>query len=265
MRGTRAERTSAAGSDRGMCKDQAREVGLAARALAWTRRAQQLVCDRIEPWEHGTVYRESRCASYWTFNLVQVRDDPGLSVDALIEIADLALAGLEHRRIDFDSAPAAEPLRAELAARGFQSHTLVWMHFEGPRPDKAEIPVAEVPYDAVDALRIAWHQEEFPGQDASEFHAQAREIRLALGTRVLAVYEDSRPVAFAALDLGDDQAEIGALYVLPEYRGQGRGTALTQAAILAAGDIEHLWICADDDGRPKQLYGRLGFRPALTT
>jgi GNAT superfamily N-acetyltransferase len=248
-----------------MREDHLREVGLAARALAWTRRAQQLVCDRIEPWEHGTVYRASRYPRYWTFNLVRVRDDPGLSADALIEFADLALAGLEHRRIDFDCPPTAEPLGGELAARGFQSTRLLWMHFEGLRPEKAEIPVVEVPYDAVDALRIAWHAEHFPGQDASEFHAQAREIRLALGTRVLAVYEDSHPVAFAALDVGDDETEIGALYVLPEYRGQGRGTALTQAAIVAAGDVEHLWICADDEGRPKQLYCRLGFRPALAT
>jgi hypothetical protein len=46
-----------------------------------------------------------------------------------------------------------------------------------------------------------------------------------------------------------------------EYRGQGRGTALTQAAIAAAGDVDHL----DDEDRPKQLYTRLGFRPVLTT
>jgi hypothetical protein len=29
--------------------------------------------------------------------------------------------------------------------------------------------------------------------------------------------------------------------------------------------VEHLWICADDEDRPKQLYTRLGFRPVLTT
>ena len=48
------------------------------------------------------------------------------------------------------------------------------------------------------------------------------------------------------------------------YRGKGLGTALTGAAISNAGDVEDLWIVADDEGRPKQLYGRLGFRPAWT-
>ena len=45
----------------------------------------------------------------------------------------------------------------------------------------------------------------------------------------------------------------------------GLGTSLTKAAIDAAGDIGDLWICADDEDRPKELYSRLGFRPALTT
>ena len=111
----------------------------------------------------------------------------------------------------------------------------------------------------------AWHQEDFPDQEASEYHAQAREVRLALGTRVLAVHDESRPVGFAALDVGADEIEVGAVFVLPEYRGRGLGTALTQAAIRSAGDAAHLWICADDEDRPKHLYARVGFRPVLKT
>lgn len=239
-------------------------VGLAARALTWSHRIQERVCDRIEPWEHGTVYRSARYPRYFTANLVVVRDDPGLSVDELIGIADAALIGLDHRRIDFDCTAAAEPLRDVFAARGFQSTRVVWMRFDGPAPAEPDVPVIEVPYDAAHVLRVAWHDEDFPDAEAAEFHAQAREIRLALGTRVLAVYEDSRPVGFAALDIGRDEIEIGADYVLPQYRGHGRGTALTKAAIRAAGDVAHLWICADDEDRPKHLYGRLGFRPVVT-
>ena len=245
--------------------DASRETELAARALAWTRRPQELICDRIESWEHGTVYRMSRYPTYFDFNTVRVRDDPRMRVEALIALADQALEGLEHRRIDFDSAVVAEPLRGEFRARGLKSTRLVWMRFEGPNPERAEIPVNEVSYDTVNDLRIAWHQEDFPGRDDSELHTHRREVRLALGTRTLTVSDNARPVAFASLDLGDDETEIGALYVLPEYRGQGRGTALTQTAIAAAGDVEHLWICADDEDRPKQLYARLGFRPVLTT
>ncbi len=235
------------------------------RALAWTRRPPELICDHIEPWEHGTVFRASRYPSYFDFNVVRVATTPGMSVEELIGFADVALGGLEHRRIDFDCARAAEPLRGGFAAHGFKATRLVWMHLEGARPSRPEIAVSEVPDDTVNALRTASHQEDFPGRDDSQFQAQAREVRRALGTRVLAVYDDSRPIAYAGLDPGDGEAEIRVLYVLPEYRGQGHGTALTQAAVNAAGSVEHVWICADDENRPKQLYARLGFRPVLTT
>jgi hypothetical protein len=36
---------------------------------------------------------------------------------------------------------------------------------------------------------------------------------------------------------------------------------MTRAAIAAASDAGDLWIVADDEDRPKQLYARLGFRP----
>jgi hypothetical protein len=36
---------------------------------------------------------------------------------------------------------------------------------------------------------------------------------------------------------------------------------MTRAAIEAASGADDLWIAADDEGRPKELYARLGFRP----
>ena len=40
---------------------------------------------------------------------------------------------------------------------------------------------------------------------------------------------------------------------------------MTRAAIEAAGDVRDLWIVADDEDRPKDLYARLGFRPVWTS
>jgi hypothetical protein len=75
---------------------------LAARALAWHRGMQAAVCDVQEPWAFGTVMRATRYPSYFDFNLVRVEHDPGMSVEALIEFADKALAGLPHRRVDVE-------------------------------------------------------------------------------------------------------------------------------------------------------------------
>jgi ribosomal protein S18 acetylase RimI-like enzyme len=234
------------------------------RAREWHHAVQAAVCDVIEPWAHGAILRATAHPSYWDFNVVRVEDDPQMSAEALADFADEALAGLAHRRIDFDVVAAADPLRPAFEAIGWKASRLVWMRHSGPVPAVAHVAVEEVPYDAVRGLRDAWHLEDFPGQDPDANYASAREVALRRNAQVLAVIEDGAPAAFAELERHDDGAEITQVYVRPEYRGDGRGTAMTAAAIAAAGDARDLWIIADDEDRPKQLYARLGFRPAWT-
>ena len=235
---------------------------VAARARAWHHAAHAAVCDVLEPWAHGTVVRATRYPSYYDFNVVRVEDDPGMSVEALVTFADEALAGLEHRRVDFDLADAAEPLRAGFEAKGWDSLRLVWMRHEAPLPPGPDIAVEEVPYDSVQDLRVAWHREESPDQDPAGYHEQAREVALRRDAQVLAVREGGVAVAFAQLERDGAAAEITQVYVQPDHRGRGRGTAMTRAAIEAAVGVRDLWIGADDEDRPKELYTRLGFRPA---
>jgi ribosomal protein S18 acetylase RimI-like enzyme len=237
---------------------------VAARARAWRDAAQAAVCDVLEPWAHGTVVRATRYPSYYDLNVVRVEEDPAMSVEELVAFADEALAGLAHRRVDFDLVDAAEPLRAGFEAAGWRALRLLWMRREAKQPPGPEIAVEEVPYDAVHDLRVIWHREDFPDQDPDSYDHQSREVALRRGAQVLAVREGGAPVAFAQLERDGAAAEITQVYVHPEYRGGGRGTAITRAAIEAAGDVRDLWIVADDEDRPKELYARLGFRAAWT-
>jgi predicted GNAT family acetyltransferase len=116
----------------------------------------------------------------------------------------------------------------------------------------------------VEDLRVAWHREDFPGHELGDHLGEAREVAHHMGVQVLAVLEGGTPVAFAQLIRDGATAEIEQVYVHPEHRGRGLGTAMTAVAIDAAGDARDLWIVADDEGRPKELYERLGFRPAWT-
>ena len=225
---------------------------------------QALVCDVLEPWEHGTIVRATEFPSYYDFNVVRVESDPGMTVPELIAFADEALAPLEHRRIDFEDAPAAEPLRPEFEAHGWLSERLVWMLHEEPAPSASEVRVEEVPYEDVHELRVAWHLEDFPTLDPSNYLAQARIADERLGSRVFAVREGGTPVAYAQVERIRHATEIAQVFVRADQRGRGIGTAITRAAIAAAGAADSIWIVADDTGRPKELYKRLGFRPAWT-
>jgi GNAT superfamily N-acetyltransferase len=236
---------------------------VAARARAWQHVAQDAVCDVIEPWAHGTVVRATRYPTFWDFNVVRVEEDPKVGVEALTAFADEALAGLAHRRVDLEF-PAAEPLREGFRTLGWMTERLVWMRHEGPKPSRPAIAVEQVPHEAVDHLRLAWHDEGFPGHDMREHLVDAHEVARLRGAEVLAVLENGTPVAFAQSSSDGRSTEIEEVYVGRDHRGKGLGTALTAAAISTAGDVEDLWIVADDEGRPKQLYGRLGFRPAST-
>jgi GNAT superfamily N-acetyltransferase len=246
------------------------ESDLLERARAWRNAVQAAICDVIEPWEHGTIVRSTRYPSYYDFNVVRVEDGEPIAADALVATADRALAPLRHRRISFDHVSTAEPLRAGFEASGWKVMRVLWLRHEGPLPALASAHEVEtVPYDAVDHLRRAWHGEDHPGIDPTSFHRAAREVARRRGAVVLAVREHGEAVAFAQLDgAGDgagDGVEISHVYVQPDRRGGGRGTAVTCAAIRAARGARDVWICADDEDRPKHLYARLGFRPVWTT
>jgi ribosomal protein S18 acetylase RimI-like enzyme len=216
-----------------------------------------------EPWAHGTVVRATRFPHYYDLNTVRVEDDPDMSADELAAFADEAQGDLAHRRLDFERSDAAEPLRRRFEELGFITERLVWMRYEAPAPQPA-IAVEEVPYDDVEALRIAWLEEDFPGHDTRDFIAESREVAQRRGAQVLAVRDQGACVGYAQLEHRDGSAEIAQVYVHPDRRGRGLGTALTCAAIHAAGRARDLWIVADDAGRPKELYRRLGFEPAWT-
>lgn len=239
--------------------------GLETRARAWHHAAHAAVCDVLEPWAHGTVVRATRYPNYFDFNVVRVEEDPAMSVHALIDFADDALAALAHRRIDFEVIAAAEPLRAGFEAQGWKSQRLLWMRNELPLPPGPRVAVEQVPYDTVRDLRVAWYRENVPDdQDPDAYHAEAREVALRRHAQVFIAREGAAPVAFAQLERDGTAAEITQIYVDPQHRGSGRGTAITRAAIEAAADVHDLWIVADDEDRPKELYARLGFRPAWT-
>jgi predicted GNAT family acetyltransferase len=129
-------------------------------------------------------------------------------------------------------------------------------------PPAPEVAVEEVPYDDVIELRVGWHREDFPTMDPANYIAEARDAAERRGAQILAVRGGGEAVAFAQLEHHEGSAEISQVYVHPDHRGRGLGTAITCAAIHAGAGADDLWIIADDEGRPKELYARLGFRPA---
>ena len=234
------------------------------RARAWRTAKLHTICDELTPWEHGTIARASRYPDYYDFNLARVERDAAISVERLIAVAETALGDLGHRRVEVDHVALGERLRPGFKARGWRTDRLLWMRLEAAPPEGADAPIEEVAYDDAHELRVTWLEEDFPGGATSAYFRQAREVAMRLGARVLAVRRAGKAIAFAQLERNGGGVEISEVYVHPDHRGRGLGTALTRAAIRAAGATHDLWISADDEDRPKHLYARLGFRPVWT-
>ncbi|MHB8532253.1 MAG: GNAT family N-acetyltransferase [Solirubrobacteraceae bacterium] len=231
-------------------------------------RIEAAVCDEVRTWEHGTILRAHRYPMYYSYNFVRIAGEPGLAAPDLANVADEALDGLEHRRLEFDRGDAGEAVRAELDAAGWRSMRAILMRFE-PSDGAAsalDVELEELPYDEVRHLRERWHLEDFDMPQSGMFRAAEKEVAMRHDARVFGVRGDRGvPVAFAQLEVAGSAAEITQVYVQPGDRGRGLGTRITSAAARAAGEVEDLWIRADDEGRPKELYRRLGFRPLWAT
>lgn len=190
-----------------------------------------------------------------------------MSTDELVAFAVEALDGLAHVRIDFEEIDSTSTHRNELKARGWQETQLVWMLHGGPLPRVSAAPAVEpVDYDEVHELRLIGYREDFGEVAPRGFHEQAREVALALGAEVLAVRKGGRPLGFAQIEHIDSSVEVTQVFVHPDHRGAGNGTALTRAAMAASGGSGcDCWIVTDVDGRPRDLYTRLGFRAVART
>lgn len=135
------------------------------------------------------------------------------------------------------------------------------MHHDGT-PAEPSPRAREVTLEAVRDLRREWL-----GQMAvdSDHVAVEEEVaqRLPGDLLVLAANDAAgAPAAFASLRTAGTEAEIEDVYCTPSQRGRGLATALVATAIARArgAGVEDLWIVADDDDWPKELYARLGFR-----
>jgi ribosomal protein S18 acetylase RimI-like enzyme len=221
------------------------------------------VCDVIEPWEHGTAVRCTDHPGFWDYNCLRLEGpDPGVTAEVLAAAAERLQAGLRHRRFDIEDEAAGARLRPGFEALGWHVTRLVWLALSEPPPGP---DFEEVPFALTRPLRLDWARSEPFATSEDEFERQAdaeEAVAARRGVRALIARDDAGKLAGYVTLLSDgDTAEVEQAYVTPSLRGRGTGGALVAAAARAAGASE-TFIVADDEGDPKRLYQRLGFRPA---
>jgi GNAT superfamily N-acetyltransferase len=115
----------------------------------------------------------------------------------------------------------------------------------------------------VDSVWMFLHESAYWGRWRTR---EAFERQLRNSWRVVAAYENATgaTVGFArAVSDGVALAYLADVYVLPEHRGHGLGTALVRATVDDGPGREFRWMLHTDDAHG--LYAKFGFGPPDAT
>lgn len=239
--------------------DLARAFDFILRAdMAGTRRA---------PSRSGTAVLMPECPLRQDSNYLLASDPPpGADAAALAGEADrvLGAAGLRHRCIFFRDTLAGERLAPGFEALGWRTFRGVLMALR--RPPRAGAlppggPVRRVEASVLRAAREAsilgypWGTPEVARQllDARD--------HVPVETRHYAVLEGGEPAAWVEMYLEGGTAQVEALFTAERFRRRGHGSALVLHAAAEArrAGADLVFLCADAEDRPRELYRRLGF------
>ncbi len=235
-----------------------------ARVLAFMRANVAKTADEVRPVEVGWVVRSPSLPAVWAMNHLRVA--LALPFETLVELADEQLAGSRYVQITLENQEAGPALEDSFRAAGWKidRELLMVMSAEPDRETDTSI-VVDAREDEVTELVRRWYAEDELDAGALDqlVEFSRREAR-ACADRFLGVRSsDGQLVAVSQLRSDGRVAQVEDVYTVPEARGRGFGRAVVARAVELARDDGHdlIFIDADDNDWPKQLYARVGFRP----
>jgi ribosomal protein S18 acetylase RimI-like enzyme len=242
---------------------------LPSRIHAFERELARRCSSRTEGTAFGTAFLHEDFPLRYDSNYVWVeRDLAGVDADALAVDADRVMGeiGLTHREIRVDDDDQGRRLAPGFAALGWTADRIVSMaQVRQPEPRPA-IAVRETDLDGARSVIEEEHRRraEAGGEEAT---AQLTAFRGVLereaAARFFVAEADGRPASVCELYVIDGVGQVEDVDTLEEFRGRGLGSAVVLAAARSARDrgCDLVFLCADEDDWPKELYRRLGFDP----
>ena len=220
------------------------------------------------PW--GVALLTDDLPRVWDLNFV-LADRWGGSAAELAAEADrvLGATGLGHRKVAIHDQALGGRLWPELPVGSWPFHDRYLAMAHRREPDRPGDPAREVAELDLDAYLRAHEPvvRAAPYGSDEETVSQLRELprrsSAALETRFFAGLADGDAVSFASLLLDDAVAQIEDVATLEDHRGKGLARAVVLRCLAEArrAGAELVFLVADDQDWPKELYARLGFDP----
>jgi GNAT superfamily N-acetyltransferase len=234
------------------------------RALAFMRRVNEGRAGRVEPLPFGVALFTDDLPEVWDQNLVIADRWDGGAAELRDEVDRIqGDAGFSHRKLivlDQELGARLEPDFAELDWLFVNRYAVMALRREPDRP--AEPGLAR---ELTFAEFAAGKRGGLPGTQGEDIGdalvEHTRRTARAVDVRVFGAVVDGETAAYCELRSDGRTAQVEDVATLEPFRGRG----IARAVVLAAADAARaagndlVFLCADTDDWPIELYRRLGF------
>ena len=237
------------------------------RAAAFEEAMRDAAVERVVQTRFGPALFNDTHSIVWMLNVLRVETPGDASAQEIAAEAERVQGESEirHRRVLVTDPEAGKRLAPGFAALGWKPDNFVFMvHRHAPERLADTSVVAEVAHDDLTRLRRTINLELLPETTPDELDqvmASSHLFEKPGRARHFAVIVDGE--VLSATDLFSDgrTAQVEEVATLPEHRGRGYASAVVQRAVDEAFATGHdfVFLTADVDDWPKELYRQLGF------
>jgi ribosomal protein S18 acetylase RimI-like enzyme len=219
----------------------------------------------VEPFRFGTAILTPELPLRQDSNYLLVEMVPhDTSAAELVEEAERlqGAAGLEHRLLVFRDAALGERFAPALVSIGWRRDRHVLMA-QRRRPEHAVDTriVSEVTEATLREARGRLIRSYPWGTPEVARQLLEAKLRIPVDARFFAVLADGAVASYGDLYLGGEIAQVEDVATIPEERGRGYASAVVLRAVEEARAVgaDLVFLVADAEDWPKELYRRLGF------
>ena len=239
------------------------------RATEFVHGIEDRGAQRQVPFEWGTALFHDEFPYVHDLNFLRVENAPqDVTPEALAEEADRLLDGFKHRVLELDDQALGDRLTPRFKELGWEVVNLLFMEAKR-EPDRHLPPGVAREVDLEDHLHV---REQSLRQDPeiAKDEEVVRQLRdcfrvwsKAGNMRQFAAFVDGEPVSSCELYSDGETGQIEGVLTLEEHRNRGLGVAIVLLALQEAKKAGHdmVFLIAEDDDWPKELYTKLGFDP----
>jgi ribosomal protein S18 acetylase RimI-like enzyme len=243
------------------------------RAAAFEEAMRDAGVERVVQTRFGPALFNDTYSIVWMLNVLRVETPGDASAEEIATEAERVqgASGIKHRRVLVTDPEAGRRLAPGFAGLGWKPDNFLFMVWRRKPEKLADTAlVSEVRHDDLTQLRRAVNLEQLPDTTADELDqvmASSHLVEEPGRARHFAVVVEGQVVSATDLFSDGRTAQVEDVATLPEHRGRGYASAVVQRAVdeaLADGH-DFVFLTADADDWPKELYRKLGFEEVGST